>query len=166
MSVASYCRRFTELPQRDRGLLVEAVYNLAVASLAIKALPFRKVVGRAEREVSRLEPCSALPEVQIKRMVWAIEACARLLPWRTVCFQKGLALHWMLQRRGVRTVLHYGVAQDPERGLVAHVWVTQGEKAIIGAEEAPNFTCLASFPAAAPARRIGHSGESTPTHGL
>jgi hypothetical protein len=56
-------------------------------------------------------------------------------------------MHWLLQRRGLQTVLHYGVAQNPERGLAAHVWVTHGGEAIIGGEEAPNFTCLATFPA-------------------
>jgi hypothetical protein len=55
----------------------------------------------------------------------------------------------MLQRRGVQTILHYGVAQNPERGLAAHVWVTHRGEAIIGGEEAPNFTCLATFPAIA-----------------
>jgi hypothetical protein len=117
------------------------------ASFAIRALPFRKVVGTAVREAPPRELSPASQKIEVERAAWAVEACARVLPWRTVCFQKGLAMHWLLQRRGLQTVLHYGVAQNPERGLAAHVWVTHGGEAIIGGEEAPNFTCLATFPA-------------------
>jgi hypothetical protein len=118
-----------------------------VASLAIRALPFRKVVGSAVRAIRPEELSPASKKVAVERAAWAVEACARLLPWRIVCFQKGLAVHWILQRRGLQTTLHYGVAQDPERGLAAHVWVTHSGEAIIGGEEAQNFTCLATFPA-------------------
>jgi hypothetical protein len=148
MSFASYYRRLKELPWRDRALLGETTATLAVASFAIRALPFRKVVRMAVRQVPVREASPALHKAEIDRAGWAVEACARVLPWRIVCFQKGLAMQWMLQRRGVRTTLHYGVAQNPSLGLVAHVWVTHRGEVIIGGEEAPNFACLATFPIA------------------
>ena len=145
--MVSSLRRLTEIAWRDRILLLEAAGALTVASLAIRMLPFRKVVdatgvGSARR---RVDPNLAWGE--IARVRWAIEACARRLPWKIVCFQKGLALHKLLQRRGVETRLHYGVAQNTERGLTAHVWVTHEGEAVIGGEEAPRHTCLATFPA-------------------
>lgn len=146
MSFASYYRRLKEMPWRDRGLLAETVATLAVASLAIRALPFRKVVGGGRRRSFVEEGAGASSPQEIVRTQWAVEACARLLPWRIVCFQKGLAMHWMLQRRRLPTMLHYGVAQDGRRGLAAHVWVTYCGETVIGGEEAPNFTCLATFP--------------------
>ena len=66
-----------------------------------------------------------------------------------MCFQRGLALHLMARRRGVASVLHYGVAQDPAEGLAAHVWVSVDGHTVIGGEQAPRFTCLARFPASA-----------------
>jgi hypothetical protein len=83
----------------------------------------------------------------IGRVRWAVEACARRLPWRIVCFQKGVAVHRMLLRRGIPSTLHYGVAQDKERGLSAHVWVSCNGDPVIGGEEAIGYTCLATFPA-------------------
>jgi hypothetical protein len=147
MSLASYSRRLKEMPWLDRALLAEASATLAAASFAIRVLPFRKVVSKAARRISKTEARPDFEGDDIPRVAWAIEACARLLPWRTVCFQKGLAMHWMLRRRGLETLLHYGVAQNTERGLAAHVWVTHRGEAIIGGEEATNFTCLATFPA-------------------
>lgn len=54
----------------------------------------------------------------------------------------------MARRRGIATVLHYGVVQE-SGGLAAHVWVSVDDAVVIGGEEAPRFTCLARFPAAA-----------------
>jgi hypothetical protein len=66
-----------------------------------------------------------------------------------VCFQKGLALHMMLRRRGIASVLHYGVMQNAARGLAAHVWISEGDRLVMGGEVAPDYTELARFPSAA-----------------
>jgi hypothetical protein len=84
-------------------------------------------------------------DARIATTRWAVEATARRLPWKTVCFQKGLALHWMLQRREVPSRLHYGVSQAEEQ-LRAHVWVSHGDEIIIGGEVAGEFTCLITYP--------------------
>lgn len=118
---------------------------MSAASLAIRLLPFRKVVSAATRGAERDEG-SAASQDEIARIRWAVEACARRLPWKVVCFQKGVAMQTLLRRRGIATSLHYGVAQDQERGLSAHVWVTHGGEAIIGGDRAPEYTCLATFP--------------------
>ena len=144
MSLFTDWRRLKELPWRDRMLLVETAATMAVASLAIRVMPFRKVVGATAR---RLAPsASDSGEREIARCRWAVEACARRLPWKTVCFQKGLTMQKLLERRRVATALHYGVAQDDEQGLRAHVWVTYRGTAIIGGDEAAGYTCLATFP--------------------
>jgi hypothetical protein len=145
MSVASDWRRLKRIAWRDRLLLIEAAAVLAVASMAIQLMPFRRVVGAVARGV---EGRGARPVSfgEIERARWAIEACARRLPWKIVCFQKGVAMQTLLRRRGIATALHYGVAQDAERGLSAHVWVTHAGEAIIGGDRAPDYTCLATFP--------------------
>jgi hypothetical protein len=145
--VTSSLRRLRRISWRDRALLLEAAGALTIASFAIRMLPFRKIVGAAAAgppKEGRTKEASA----EIARVRWAVEACGRRLPWRIVCFQKGLALHKLLGRRGIATALHYGVAQDAERGLTAHVWVTHQGEAVIGGEEAVGYTCLATYPAA------------------
>jgi hypothetical protein len=149
MPVFAELQRYKRLDRGNRLLLAEAACALLIASLAIRLLPFRKVVaGLASGQATPAMQADATAR-EIRRARWAVEASARRLPWRIVCFQKGLALHRLLRRRGIATVLHYGVAQDAERGLAAHVWVSHEGKAIIGGEEAVRFTCLAKFPATA-----------------
>ncbi len=132
---------------RDSPLLAEALVTLALASAAIRLLPFRRVAalagsGRLGSGRVRGDPGD------IDAVRRAVLAWARRVPWRVVCFQQGLALHLMARRRGIATVLHYGVVQE-SGGLAAHVWVSVDDAVVIGGEEAPRFTCLARFPAAA-----------------
>jgi hypothetical protein len=85
--------------------------------------------------------------VKTKDVIWAVEAAANMLPWRIVCIQKGLVAQRMLRAAGMNAILHYGVRtlwQDDS--LEAHVWVTVGERLLIGGEEAHRFPAVASFP--------------------
>jgi len=135
------------LPGQRRRLLPEAMLTLAWSSLLVACLPFRSVMRLAGAPPRRTSPAAAATIVL--DTVWAVEACGRRVPWRAVCFQQGLAVHLMLRRRGVSSTLHYGVRQNASDGLKAHVWVTVGEVAVIGGEQAPRFARLVSVPAAA-----------------
>ena len=86
-----------------------------------------------------------------------VQAWARRVPWKTVCFQIGLAAHWMLRRRGLDSRLHYGVGRRDQDELAAHVWVTLQDKVVVGEFEAAQFAHLATFPAASPDQRANLS---------
>lgn len=137
--------RLRRLGPGELVLAGEALALLAAASLAIRLLPFRTVAATASRGEARRT------EVETgERIARIVAAVARRVPWRTVCFQKGLACHWMLRRRGVASLLHYGVGRAEEERLSGHVWVSVGGRTVIGGEEAPRFSCLATFPPANP----------------
>ena len=136
----------------DRRRLAEACATVTFASAAIAFLPFRRLAAwlngyRPDRPVD-----TAQRRQEIVRCSWAVAAAARRLPWRTVCFQQGLALHLMLRRRGIATQLHYGIAQQAD-GLAAHVWVSDQGETIIGGDAADGFTIVASFPDGDPSAR-------------
>jgi hypothetical protein len=134
--------RRARLRLADGPILAEALAALALASLAIALLPFRRVAAFAS------SPGRAAPKTDaetVRRARSALIGWSRRVPWRVVCFQKGLALHWMLRRRGIRSVLLYGVRQDGDE-IAAHVWIDVDGETVIGGEEAPTFACLARFP--------------------
>ena len=118
-------RKFWRLPRHDRLLLLEATVWLAVAGFAIAMLPFRYVGRLAASRVRGAQPPQQIRATEVKRVGWAIVAAARRVPWHTMCFQQGLAAQFMLRRRGIPSVLHYGAAQDQQQGLSAHVWVAR-----------------------------------------
>ena len=142
MGLARISKRFWALSWRDRALLAEALLALGLSSAAIRLLPFRRVVAITRKPA----PPRAGPDAErIARARWAVEAVAARVPWRTVCFHKGVALHGMLHRRGIASQLHYGVRMEPQGGMKAHVWVTFRGEDVIGGAEAVGFPCLATY---------------------
>ena len=135
--------RLHRLTGADWRLLGEALPTLVWASLAIAFLPFRRVAAAASLPSGQ---AARDDRDEARKIAWAVNAWARRVPWRAVCFQRGLAAHRMLRRRGYESVLHYGVAQEEAKGLSAHVWVSLDGRTVIGGEEAPRFACLATFP--------------------
>lgn len=127
---------------RWRLLVVEAVAALAFASAALATLPFRRAI-----RIGSL-PLSSVAERRVSpaRAAAAVRRAAQLVPWRAVCIQQGLALQWLLRKRGVDGLLHYGIRVGEDGVLQAHVWVEVDGLAVIGSEEAPNFRRVATFP--------------------
>lgn len=129
------------------GLLGEALVELTAASLKVRFMPFRRITSAIT--------CRAISaharKVDVERLQWAIQAGARRLPLRTKCIETALALQAMLRRRGVASVLHYGIRTDEGGTLAAHVWLTIDGEFVIGGECAPKFACVASF-----ATPVGH----------
>jgi hypothetical protein len=138
--------RFARLSRANRLALVEAFLFLAASSVAIALLPFRRTAQLISRAPTVRGAKPGGQDAVIARCRWAINAWADRVPWRAVCFQRGMALHLMLRRRGIRSVLQYGVAQDPCLGLRAHVWVDVAGRTVMGGEGVADFALVASFP--------------------
>lgn len=132
----------------ERRLLAEAVAALAVASFLIALVPFRKVASLA-RLPDQLPPNPGEQLDRIKAVRWAVAASARRVPWRAKCIEQGFAAQWMLRRRAVPAVLHYGVAKR-DGSLAAHVWVRSGPNDVLGCENSAEFAEVAQFPPVLP----------------
>ena len=122
-------------------MLFQAAAMLAVASAAVAFVPFRRAIRFGS------VPVRARNSSSVEDIIWAIEAAARRLPWRAVCIKKGLAAQRMLRSAGVDATLHYGARHHPQTGkLEAHVWVTVGDRVVIGGGETAGFAEVATFP--------------------
>lgn len=126
--------------------LAEAGAAMLLASLAIRLLPFATIARSAIGRRRSARPAGA---AEIERVRRAVLAWARRLPWRTLCFEQGLAAHWMLRRRALTSTLHYGAATSGGE-LKAHVWVRSGASDVIGCENAGDYALLATYPPAPP----------------
>jgi hypothetical protein len=140
--------RFARLGGANRRLLAETLFILIAASCAIRLLPFRRTAELMGWRVRRIELGAPLTQQAIAQCRWAVNAWADRVPWRAVCFQRGLAFHLMLRRRGIESILHYGVASDQEKGLHAHVWIDVAGRTVMGGEVADRYARVASFPPA------------------
>lgn len=122
--------------------LVAAVF-LTLASVAVRTLSFRLLARSAEWGRAGAIGDGRLNDAE--RMARAVESASRKLPWRTVCIQEALALHWLLRWRGIPSLLHFGIKPEGER-LSAHVWVSLHGRIVIGEGSAGSHAQVAIFP--------------------
>ena len=95
------------------GLLLEAVFWLGLARLAVLLLPFRRLVpylGTPRYETPVMNP--ALPvTARALTIARAVQQAARNLPWGCHCLVQAVAAKAMLRRRGLPSTLCLGAAQ-------------------------------------------------------
>jgi len=142
--------------------LAEAFVLLAVSRLAIVFLPFRVLAAYLDRPMRA--PALTGPErIRFrKRIRWAVDRAARLLPGSTVCFPRGLAGFLMCRARGIDSTLHYGAAVVPGGGLKAHVWLMDGDYGITGQSVAAEYCLLARFPSGVTGDQESHHRRTVP----
>lgn len=123
-------------------LLVKCALLLAGSSVMVAAMPFRRAIrfGSVSLRVSD-------DSASISDCLWAIDAAAKYLPFRTMCIEKGLAAQRLFRTMGIDARLHYGARTDHlSEKLAAHVWVSLHGEPIVGGREAPAFAEIASYP--------------------
>lgn len=142
-----FLRNFLAQPARVRFILAEALACLIFARIALLLLPFRSLT-RCFATPCKSRVMTDEEHRRLRKLVgWAVGRAARHLPGRTVCFPRGIAAQIMCRRRGICTTLYYGARSLPEQGLVAHVWVQDGDEGVVGYQEAGQYRVLARFPA-------------------
>ena len=123
---------------RDWPTILEAGAVLAASSFLTRVLNFKIYIKMGSRTVQSVRSSDGT------RLSWITDELANRLPFRAVCLQRGLALQWMLRRRGLDAVLHYGIRMQAE--VEAHVWVTLGQVVMIGGPQHTTFSEVARYP--------------------
>lgn len=133
--------RWHSLPASKKILLLEAFCALAIARCALVLLPARRIFRWLESPVRAAR--SGEPDV-VERVRWAVLAVARYGPVSFVCFPQALAAHAMLRRRGIGSIMHYGVRRSADRKLRAHTWLEVDHRMLLGGESALLFAPIHS----------------------
>ena len=145
-------RKLKNLSNRERMVLLEAVFFLGAARALIKILPFRRVrkliTGREQAEGG---PSSAESLERVERVGRMIRAASRRLPWQCLCLTQALAGKLMLARRGIESTVYIGVKKDPSKEVLeSHAWLKWQDRCITGARGHENFTIMTDFKAQQP----------------
>nr|WP_314444272.1 lasso peptide biosynthesis B2 protein [uncultured Sphingomonas sp.] len=124
------------------GTIAEAAAALTAATLVTRFLPFKRYIGFGVRPVASSREDSPQDVVRI------VNALGDRLPFRAVCLQRGLALQWMLRRRGIDAALHYGIRlTGAGEQIAAHVWVSADDNVLLGAPQHEQYAEVARYPA-------------------
>jgi len=136
-------RKVFALRRGERTLLIEASLRLLQAWAMLRIVPFKTVAAT----LAQVPHPGNAAAADIRRVRWAVETAARNLPLKLSCLPQAFAASWMLQARGGRPLLHYGVART-ETGFESHAWVELYGEPVIGHRVAGRFTLLTTFSAA------------------
>jgi len=139
-------RRFLELSPARMRLLTEACFLLVLARLLLVLLPFRMLARLINYPLARVDHYGTQRSLIRNEIAWVVKTAAAHLPGRTVCFPRGIAAQIMCRRRGIDATMFYGAAVEPNRTLMAHVWVQDGREGVVGSEGVDRFLVLARFP--------------------
>ena len=141
-------------PWPDQALALEALAWLAVMRLAIRLLPFPRLVAwlRLEPGETSAQPAPPAAQAVAGRIGWAVRAAAARTPWESACLVQALAAARMLQRRRLSSTLYLGAARKPGQPdqLHAHAWLRCGSLILTGESESRHFPVLTSFRAKPP----------------
>lgn len=131
---------------RRRWLLWRAVYRLAMASLGLRLLSFRRMQmligsGPARHTGQTHKSAATERKYSAEELARALVSGSRFVPGST-CLVQALAGQWLLQGEGYAPRLRIGVSKA--EGFEAHAWLElDGEVLIGGADESARF---APFP--------------------
>ena len=134
-------------------MLVEAALLLTLARIALRCAPFPRIAPRlgvflppqeARARVSQPDDPERAARLA-ERIGWAVRAAARHLPFEIVCLPQAMAAHLMLRRRGVASVLHFGVAKGTTKPFDAHAWLDAAGVEVTGYPIAGAFTEIGCF---------------------
>ena len=128
----------------DILLATEAFFLLALFRIALAIFSVRRIL----HAITHSQTTEPLPEATpdeptlnaALRVRWAVEAVTRNSAARFVCFPQTLAGYTMLRLRGVPSTMVYGVARSPEGDLIAHTWLSVGDRIVLGGEGSGAFT--------------------------
>lgn len=123
-------RKFLALSQRDRHLLVSAVFLLGAIRLGLWLLPFQ-TLNRLLQKITQLNTEVQKVNSDTVDIAWAVSVASRYIPG-ALCLAQALATQVLLGRRGYQTDLRIGVARGKKGQLRAHAWVESQGKIVIG----------------------------------
>ena len=145
--------RFTQVGNRRRALLVEAVTWLLLARLSLIFISFPKLarhlgtfVAPADARALRTKAENSRDHARLAEEIgWAVTRAARHVPFKAVCLPQAMAARIMLKRRGVDSVLHFGARIGPDKPIDAHAWLDAAGVEVTGYPVANTFAEIACF---------------------
>ena len=152
-SIRRPLRRFAQVDGRRRLVVVEAVVCLLAARLALILIPFPRLAGwlgtfvpPSDPRASRVQANATTQHEMLAREIgWAVTRSARYVPFNAVCLPQAMAAQFMLRRRGVASVMHFGAGKGTDKPLDAHAWLDAAGVDVTGYPVAANLTEIACF---------------------
>lgn len=135
-------RKLWSLRGPQRRLLLAAGGTVVLVRIGLWVLPFRRLQALVARRPGGT-PHPQRPH-SADDIAWAVSAAARMVP-RASCLTQALAAKRLLERAGHSGELRIGVGKDESGAIIAHAWIEQGGRVLVGAHGVEQYTPLPSL---------------------
>jgi hypothetical protein len=107
-------------------LVAEAAAGLVLARMLVAAVPFGSWRGSLGRMLDTPDLPAGPDPPGLKPLLDAHRRALFRLPGEFKCLPRAMALHWMLRRRGMDSILSIGALPKSGRGSIhdLHAWVS------------------------------------------
>lgn len=121
-------RKFWQLSQAERGLLLQALLLFPLTALGLHFLGFKRLYhGLTQSSSSILQQDRYQNSLPVEKIVNLVQIANRWGCYRGNCLQQSLVLWWLLRSQGYDSDLKIGVRRQAGE-IEAHAWIEfQGE---------------------------------------
>ena len=89
-------------------------------------------MGKAVTDQPSVVKLSSSQLIMISRVQLAVARVHRYVPWNTECYTQALTAKYLLQQRGVHSLLTIGFKKDESGEVQGHAWLTINEWVVTG----------------------------------
>ena len=139
--------KFLKLDNAHKLLIMEAVFWLCLAKVAIHAASFRKLSELLGKHMHKAAPSISTTNEKntVANVSYAIWTASESLPFGAKCLVRATAGKWMLWRHGYASTLFLGATMNDEKGLHAHAWLKCGDIFVAGFNGHQEFKVVSYF---------------------
>lgn len=125
-------RKVLQLSPSDWHFLGQAWLLFLFIELGLRILPFKSLLKLYRANwLKKRPPSSRAQAFAVPRLASLVTIAGRYHLVRNTCLKEALVLSWLLERRGLGTLLRIGVSRHAGT-LKAHAWLEQDGRIILG----------------------------------
>jgi hypothetical protein len=121
-------------------LFAQVLALLCLAQIVTTVFPFRRYI----KWLAPSAKAEDAPPELVRSLRRKISIASRVWPGGSKCLVQAVAARILLNRRGYRSTLFFGVS-DPQADFSAHAWLSSGGIDVCGGPGSAGFTEVARF---------------------
>jgi hypothetical protein len=120
------------LSAMERRALLETALGVSWARLEVHLFPFQRVANSITASTPPLR-AQGIRQKELELVRWATDVVAARLPWCRNCLAQAVGAKRVLNRRGISSTMHLGVASGgPAEAFQAHAWLEVDGQIVAG----------------------------------
>lgn len=124
--MVQYINKCMALSSEEWKLLLAALVKLPIVTILLYTCGFKKTQSLLMRFLSHRqspEISGDEKEVLIKSIVRMVKIAVNYSPYHNNCLKYSMVLWWELTRKGIASVIRFGVNKEKSTNIDAHAWV-------------------------------------------